>query len=291
MITIPRLLEKKRCKEKIVMLTAYDYPLARLVEKSGVDMILIGDSGGMVALGYRDTIPVTMDEMLTMVRAVRRGAPDTFLIADLPFLSYQVSAEQAIMNAGRLVKEGGADAVKLEGGRRMAATVRALTDAGIVVQGHIGLTPQNVTQLGGYRVQGAAPESARRLIDDAIALAEAGIFSLILETVPVRVADFITDNLGILTIGTGSGSGCDGQNLITPDLLTYYDESFSPRYIKRYANISEVIGAALRQYGEEVRAGAFPAADHTYPLKDDGFLDIVFAEVEKAEAEKADADR
>ena len=286
MISIPQLLQKKERGEKIVMLTAYDYPLAKLVAGSGVDMILIGDSGGMVSLGYKSTIPVTLDEMLSMVRAVRRGAPDTFLIADLPFLSYQVSVEQAIESAGRLIKDGGADAVKLEGGTRMAATVRALTDAGIVVQGHIGLTPQNVTQLGGYRVQGAAPEPARQLIGDAIALADAGIFSLILETVPVRIADFITDKLGIITIGTGSGAGCDGQNLITPDLLGYYDESFSPRYIKRYANVSEVIGDALRQYGDEVRSAAFPAAEHTYPLKDDGFLDAIFAETEKAEAEK-----
>lgn len=276
MITIPQLLEKKRCKEKVVMLTAYDYPLARLVEQAGVDMILVGDSGAMVKLGYPNTIPVTMDEMLMMVKAVRRGAPNTFVIADLPFLSYQVSVEEAIRNAGRFVKEGGADAVKLEGGRRMAGTTRALTDAGIAVQGHIGLTPQNATQLGGYRVQGMTYEAARLLVEDALALEEAGIFSLILETVPVRLANFITGMITVPTIGTGSGAGCDGQNLITPDVLNYYHSSFQPRYVKRYADLSSVIQGALGRYKEEVLSGAFPGEEHTYPVPDDGFLDRVF---------------
>src|SRR4029450_6244534 len=230
MITIPRLIEKKRRKEKIVMLTAYDYPLARLVEQAGVDLILVGDSGGMVSLGYKTTVPVTMEEMLTMVKAVRRGAPDTFIVADLPFLSYQVSIEQAIANAGRVIKEGGADAVKLEGGVRMAETVRAIVDAGLPVQGHIGLTPQNATQLGGFRLQGKTYEAAKALVDDALALESAGIFSLILEAVPVRLATFITERLAVPTIGTGSGADCDGQNLITPDLLGYYD-SFCPKYV------------------------------------------------------------
>lgn len=284
MITIPQLLWKKERKEKIVMLTAYDYPLARLVAASGVDMILVGDSGGMVKLGYTSTIPVTMDEMLTMVKAVRRGAPETFIVADLPFLSYQVSPRQAVKNAGRMIKEGGADAVKLEGGRRMAGAVRAITDAGIAVQGHIGLTPQNVTQLGGYRVQGNSAEAARGLIRDAVALEEAGIFSLILEAVPVRLADFITGSISVPTVGTGSGAGCDGQNLITPDLLGYYDDTFCPRYVKRYAKLNAVISEALHAYGEEVRSGRFPAEEHTYPLKDDSFFDSLFAEVERLQA-------
>jgi 3-methyl-2-oxobutanoate hydroxymethyltransferase len=278
MITIPQLLQKKKRKEKIVMLTAYDYPLARLVEEAGVDMILIGDSGGMVKLGYPSTIPVTMEEMLMMVKAVRRGAPKTFLIADLPFLSYQVSHQQAIRNAGRLIKEGGADAVKLEGGVRMAGAVRAITAAGIVVQGHIGLTPQNVTQIGGYRAQGKTFEKAKALIDDALALEEAGIFSLILEAVPVRLANFITDKIEVPTIGTGSGAGCDGQNLITPDLLGYYDV-FCPKYVKRYADVNAVAGEALKRYKEEVSAGAFPGEEHTYPLQDDAFLDQLFEEL------------
>lgn len=280
MISIPQLHLKKERKEKIVMLTAYDYPLAKLVAAAGVDMILVGDSGGMVKLGYSSTIPVTMDEMLMMVSAVRRGATDTFLVADLPFMSYQVSREQAIENAGRLIKQGGADAVKLEGGVRMAETVRAVTAAGIAVQGHIGLTPQNVTQLGGYRLQGKTAAAAKALIQDALALADAGIFSLILEAVPVKLADYLTGRLPVPTIGTGSGAGCDGQNLITPDLLGYYD-SFCPRYVKRYADISSVIGAAIQTYKAEVIAGSFPAVEHTYPLKDDTFLDELFTQTDE----------
>jgi 3-methyl-2-oxobutanoate hydroxymethyltransferase len=281
MITIPQLLQKKNRKEKIIMLTAYDYPLAKLVEAAGVDMILVGDSGGMVKLGYANTIPVTMDEMLMMVKAVRRGAPKTFIIADLPFLSYQVSREQAIQNAGRFIKEGGADAVKLEGGRRMAETVRAITDAGIAIQGHLGLTPQNVTQLGGYRVQGKSFDAAKALIQDAISLEEAGIFSLILEAVPVRLANFLTDKLSVPTIGTGSGAGCDGQNLITPDMLGYYD-AFCPKYVKRYAALNTIIGEALKKYKDEVASGVFPGEEHTYPLKDEAFLDQLFEEMKSA---------
>jgi|SRR5689334_20534900 len=274
-MTIPEFLKKKARHEKIVMLTAYDYPLARLVAEAGVDMILVGDSGGMVQHGHATTIPVTMDEMLMMVKAVRRGAPATFVIADLPFLSYQVSRTEAIRNAGRLIKEGGADAVKLEGGVRMAGTVRAIVDAGIAVQGHIGLTPQNAVQLGGFRVQGKTYDAARALVADADALEAAGMFSLILEAVPVRLADYITARIGVPTIGTGSGAGCDGQNLITPDMLGYYDV-FCPKYVKRYADVNGVVRDALRCYAAEVRASVFPAAEHTYPLKDETFLDRLF---------------
>jgi 3-methyl-2-oxobutanoate hydroxymethyltransferase len=280
MITIPQLYLRKERREKIVMLTAYDYPLAKLVAAAGVDMILVGDSGGMVKLGYSSTIPVTMDEMAMMVSAVRRGAPDTFLIADLPFMSYQISREQAIENAGRMIKQCGADAVKLEGGVRMAETVKAITSAGIPVQGHIGLTPQNVTQLGGYRLQGKTAAAAKALIDDGLALEAAGIFSLILEAVPVRLADYLTRSLTMPTIGTGSGAGCDGQNLITPDLLGYYD-AFCPRYVKRYADISSVISNALQAYKAEVIAGSFPAVEHTYPLKDEAFLDELFTQFDE----------
>lgn len=278
MITIPALLAKKRLADKIIMLTAYDFPLARLIERVGIDMILVGDSGAMVSLGLPSTVAVTMDEMLTMVKAVRRGASDTFIVADMPFLSYQISIEDAIRNAGRFVKEAGADAIKLEGGRRMSATVRAIVDAGIPVQGHLGLTPQNVTQLGGYKVQGGTAEAARAIIADAIALQDAGIFSLILETVPVKLADALTENLTVPTIGTGSGAGCDGQNLITPDALTYYSEDFAPRYIKRFGDVSTLIVQALSAYKSEVQAESFPAAEHTYKLKNDDFMDAVFAE-------------
>ena len=271
MITIPQLLEKKNRKEKIVMLTAYDYPLARLIEKAGLDMILVGDSGGMVLLGYPTTVPVTMDEMLMMIRAVRRGAPNTFIIGDMPFMSYQASREQAIQNAGRLIKEGGADAVKLEGGVRMADTVKAVVDAGIPVQGHIGLTPQNATQLGGFRSQGKDYDSARALLDDAQALENAGIFSLILEAIPVKIARHLTQQLSVPTIGTGAGADCDGQNLITPDMLGYYDK-LAPRYAKRYADITTIILAAIQTYSGEVRASEFPTEANTYPPKDDNYL-------------------
>ena len=278
MITIPELIRKKAIHEKIVMLTAYDYPLARLVEKSNVDMILVGDSGGMVKLGYSHTIPVTMEEMLVMVKAVRRGAPNTFIIADLPFLSYQISKEEAILNAGLLIKEGGADAVKLEGGVRMIEKVEAITDAGIPVQGHIGITPQNVTQLGGYHVQGKNYEAAKRLIQDAFALEKSGVFSLILEAVPVKLADFITNKISVPTIGTGSGSGCDGQNLITPDLLGFYNDDFCPKYVKRYADLNTTIFHALSKYVEEVKNVEFPGEENTYKLKDEAFLDDLLNE-------------
>ncbi len=278
MITIEKLLQKKRKGEKIVMLTAYDYPLAKLVEGAGVDMILVGDSGGMVTLGYKDTLPVTMEEMLVMVKAVRRGAPNTFIIADMPFMSYQPSIELAISNAGRLIKEGGANAVKLEGGVRMAKTVAAITDAGIAVQGHIGLTPQNTVQLSGYKVQGKNETSARALIEDAEALEKAGIFSLILECVPVKLAQYLTGMLDVPTIGTGAGNVCAGQNLITPDILGYYD-LISPRYTKKYANISATIAEALAQYKTEVVEGIFPAVENTYPVDGD-WLDRLIQEIE-----------
>lgn len=280
MITIRDLQQKKRSGQRIVMLTAYDYPLARLLDAAKVDMILVGDSGGMVKLGYANTLPVTMEEMLFMTRAVRRGAPGTFVIADLPFMSYQVSKEQAITNAGRLIKEGGADAVKLEGGVRMAATVRSIVDAGIAVQGHIGLTPQNVVQLGGFRCQGKDYAAARALVEDARALEEAGIFSLILEAVPVKLANHLTRTLAVPTIGTGAGAGCDGQNLITPDMLGYYHD-LAPRYVKRYADISAVISEAIQRYRQEVEAGVFPAEEHTYRQPDDGYLDQLIAELEE----------
>jgi len=266
MITIRQLLEKKQKREPIVMLTAYDYPMARLVAAAGVDMILVGDSGGMTQLGYPTTLPVTMDEMITMVRAVRRGAPDTFIIGDMPFLSYQTSVETAIANAGRLVKEGGADAVKLEGGKRMANTARAIVDAGIALQGHVGLTPQNATQLSGYRAQGRDELSANGFVEDCRLLQDAGAFSLIFECVPARLATAVTEALDIPSIGTGSGSGCSGQNLITPDILGLCD-IVHPRYVKKYADVGSVIAAALAQYRTEVLTAVFPTEENTYAVK------------------------
>jgi 3-methyl-2-oxobutanoate hydroxymethyltransferase len=274
MITLRDLLDRKRDGRPIVMLTAYDYPLARLVAQAAVDMILVGDSGGMTQLGYANTLPVTMDEMITMVRAVRRGAPDTFVIADMPFMSYQVSREQAVANAGRLIKEGGADAVKLEGGARMAGTVRAIVEAGIPVQGHVGLTPQNATQLSGYRAQGRDERSARGFLDDCRSLEAAGAFSLIFECVPAALAAAATGALAIPTIGTGSGAGCSGQNLITPDVLGLCD-AVHPRYVKRYADVAAVVAEALARYVAEVRGGAFPCDEHTYAVRADWYDDLV----------------
>lgn len=266
MITLRDLNRKMAAAEPIVMLTAYDYPMAVRVSAAGVDMILVGDSGGMTQLGYRSTLPVTMDEMIGMIRAVRRGAPDSFLIGDMPFMAYQSSVQVAIENAGRLIKEGGADAIKLEGGRRSAETVRAIVDAGIVVQGHVGLTPQNAVQLGGYRAQGRDEQSARQFVDDCFALEAAGAFSLIFECVPHRLATAMTARLSIPTIGTGSGAGCSGQNLITPDVLTLC-EIVNPRYVKRYADVGAVIDQALSTYVAEVKERTFPAAEHTYEAK------------------------
>lgn len=284
MITIDKLLERKREGRPIVMLTAYDFPMARLVAGAGVDMILIGDSGGMTQLGYPDTLPVTMDEMLTMVRAVRRGAPDTFLIGDMPFMSYQVSIEQAVENAGRLVKQGGANAVKLEGGTRMAEKVRAIVDAGIAVQGHVGLTPQNATQLSGYKVQGKTEASAKQFVSDCRALEAAGAFSLIFECVPERLATAMTEALSIPTIGTGSGNRCSGQNLITPDILGLYD-GVHPRYVKRYADIATAISGALEAYRDEVLARDFPAAEHCFAV-DAPWMDALIDRIGGAQAQE-----
>jgi 3-methyl-2-oxobutanoate hydroxymethyltransferase len=277
MITIRDLRNKKIAAQPIVMLTAYDYPMARLVAASGVDMILVGDSGGMTQLGYKNTLPVTMDEMVAMVRAVRRGAPDTFLIGDMPFMSYQASVSEAVANAGRLIKEGGADAIKLEGGRRSAATVRAIVDAGIAVQGHVGLTPQNATQLSGYRVQGRDEATARQFVDDCLELQEAGAFSLIFECVPHRLATVMTRRLDIPTIGTGSGVGCSGQNLITPDVLGLC-ELVNPRYVKRYADLPSIIGEALAAYVADVSSRSFPGPEHGYEASGEWF-DALLAEL------------
>lgn len=277
MITIQKLLKKKSIGEKIVMLTAYDYPLAWIIEKAELDMILVGDSGGMVKLGYTNTIPVTMEEMLSMVKAVRRGAPSTFVIADLPFMSYNISKEQAIKNAGRMVKEGGADAVKLEGGKRMSETIRSIVNAGIAVQGHIGITPQNITQLSGFRSQGRDYDSAKALIEDAFELEKAGVFSIIFEAVPEKLSNFLTKRLKIPTIGTGAGSGCDGQNLITPDILGYYN-SFLPKYAKKYIDLNDIIFKAICDYKDDVKKVIFPSKEHTYLLKNEAFLDDLLKE-------------
>ncbi|HEV8663233.1 MAG TPA: 3-methyl-2-oxobutanoate hydroxymethyltransferase [Candidatus Methylomirabilis sp.] len=252
--------------ERVVMLTAYDTPTARLLDAAGVEIILVGDSLAMVALGYETTLPVTLEEMLHHTRAVARGASRALVVGDLPFLSYQVSREEALRSAGRMVKEGNAQAVKLEGGVEVAATVAALVEAGMPVMGHIGLTPQAIHRMGGYKVQGRSAEAAARLLKDAVALEQAGAFSLVLEGLPWQVAAAITGAVGIPTIGIGAGPRCDGQVLVTNDLLGLFDE-FTPKFVKRYANLRETLLQAFGQFREEVRTGTFPGPEHSFSLE------------------------
>ncbi|KYH33890.1 3-methyl-2-oxobutanoate hydroxymethyltransferase [Neomoorella mulderi] len=262
-VTLPQLRAMKERGEKITMVTAYDYPSALLADRAGMDMLLVGDSLGMVVLGYQSTVPVTMDEMVHHTRAVMRANPAALVVADLPFLSYQASVQDAVYSAGRLVKEGGADAVKLEGGRAMIPMVRAIVDAGIPVMGHLGLTPQSVVQLGGYRVQGREAAAAEKIAADAAELVEAGIFSLVLECVPAELARRITAELPVPTIGIGAGPDCDGQVLVYHDLLGLFDR-FQPKFVKRYVNLGEAIVKALEDYREEVRQGKFPGEEHSF---------------------------
>jgi 3-methyl-2-oxobutanoate hydroxymethyltransferase len=266
--TVVTFQEKRDRGEPIAMATAHDYPTARALEAAGLDAILVGDSLAMVALGHPDTLSVTMDEMLHHARAVSRGARTPLLIGDLPFMSYQASLEQAVRNAGRFLQEAGMDAVKLEGGRPFADTVRAIVRAGIPVMGHLGLTPQSVKELGGFRVQGRTAASAKIILEDALALEDAGCFAVVLEAVPERLARFVTERLRIPTIGIGAGPGTSGQVLVTHDLLGFF-EGFTPKFAKRYANLSETIGAALAAYRDEVKTRAFPAREHSYALPDE----------------------
>lgn len=263
--TVVTLQAKRERGEPITMLTAYDYPTARLVDAAGVDAVLVGDSLAMVVLGHPSTLSVTMDEMLHHARAVRRGVAHALVIGDMPFLSYQVDVRDAVRNAGRFVQEAGMDAVKLEGGRAFADTVRAIVRAGIPVQGHIGLTPQSVNVLGGYRVQGRTAAAARAMVDDALALQDAGCFSIVLESVPAPVAAHITSRLSIPTIGIGAGVGTSGQVLVTHDLLGLFDD-FKPKFVKRYAELRGSVDAALRAYVDDVAAGRFPEDVHTYAM-------------------------
>jgi len=265
-VTIRTLPRMKAQGEKITMLTAYDYPLARAVDEAGIEVILVGDSLGMVVLGYPTTLPVTMDDMVHHCKAVARGVSRALLVADLPFMSYQVSREDALRNAGRLVKEGGAEAVKLEGGAEVLGAVEALVGAGIPVMGHLGLTPQSYHQMGGYRVQARTAEEADRLLKDAGALERAGIFSLVLEGIPSEVARRVTETLTVPTIGIGAGSSCDGQVLVAHDMLGL-QEDLSPKFVKRYAQGRQVFLEAMRQFRTEVRSGRFPGPEHSYDLK------------------------
>lgn len=260
--------QKKERGEPITMLTAYDYPTAMAIDKAGIDSILVGDSLAMVVLGYENTLPVTMDEMLHHARAVARGAKAPLLVGDMPFMSYQVSVEDAVRNAGRFLQQGGMDAVKLEGGRERADAVRAITGAGIPVMGHLGLTPQSVHQLGGFRAQGKTSSAAKRLLEDAQILEEAGAFSLVLEAVPARLAEYISKQISIPTIGIGAGAGCDGQVLVTHDLLGLF-ERFTPKFVKQYANLHETMKTAFTEYIDDVESKRFPATEHSIEMSDE----------------------
>lgn len=266
-VTVTKLREMKRKGQRIVMLTAYDYPTARLLDQAGVDVLLVGDSLGMVVLGYESTLPVTLEDILHHTRPVVRAAERALVVADMPFMTFQVSPEEALRNAGRLLQEAGAHAVKLEGGRDVAPTVARLVQAGIPVMGHLGFTPQSVHAIGGYRVQARTEEAARRLLEDAQALAEAGAFAIVLEMVPQQVARLVTERVPVPTIGIGAGAGCDGQVLVVHDLLGLYMKP-SPRFARRYANLAEVIQAAVAQYAADVREGTFPGPEHSFDLED-----------------------
>jgi 3-methyl-2-oxobutanoate hydroxymethyltransferase len=267
-VTVPEILARKQSADKITMLTAYDYPWALLVDRASIDMILVGDSLGMVVLGYPDTVSVSMDEMVHHLKAVNRAVARALVVGDMPFGSYNVSIEKAIENANRLMKEGRADAVKLEGGCQMAETVAALVRAGIPVQGHIGLTPQTASALGGFKVQGQSAEAARSLIADARALANAGCFCIVLEAIPAPIARLITEAVAVPTIGIGAGRDCDGQVLVIHDLLGLFDR-FTPKFVKQYARLSETVAEAIAAYKRDVQAGRFPEARHSFGMKSD----------------------
>lgn len=264
-VTIPDLAEKKKRGEKITMLTAYDYRMAKVLDEAGIDVALVGDSVGNTMLGYDSTVPVTMEEMLHHTKAARRGIKRAFLVADMPFMSYQISAEDAVKNAGRFMKEAGAEAVKVEGAGIVAARIEKITEAGIPVVGHLGLTPQTVSKLGGYKVQGKDLEGAQEILDSAFALEKAGCFLLVLECVPAALAKFITENMQIPTIGIGAGIGCDGQVLVSPDLLGLI-EDFKPKFAKRYTNLYSATKDAFMAFKKEVEGNIFPSAEHSFSM-------------------------
>lgn len=258
----------KKEGEQVAWVTAYDFPTASFVEEAGMDMILVGDSLGMVVLGYQGTIPVTMEDCISHCQAVRRGAPNTFCVGDMPFMSYQVSDADAVANAGRFLKEADMDAVKLEGGKRVISRIKAIVDAGILVIGHIGLTPQSSGPLGGFKAQGRDPESARFLIEDALAIQEAGAFALLLEAIPPELTRYIAKRLDIPVYSIGAGGPCDGQLLICGDMLGMF-QAFTPKFVKKYANVAEIEINAFKEYVNDVKTGQFPTDDHCYHILKD----------------------
>jgi 3-methyl-2-oxobutanoate hydroxymethyltransferase len=273
-LTINKIQDMKLAGERITMLTAYDYPTAQIVDEAGVNLILVGDTLGMVVLGYDSTIPVTMEDMIHHTRAVVRGSKNALVIGDMPFMSYQVSISETLRNAGRFLQEAGCQAIKLEGGVTVADTVRRIVDCGIPVMGHIGLTPQSVNQLGGHRVQGKTNEAAAKLVKDALALEQAGAFAVVLELVPRELAKLITGKLKIPTIGIGAGAACDGQVLVIHDMLGLYTD-FVPKHNKQYARMAGHMKAAVAEYISEVKSGAFPGPEHSATI-DEAILEGLF---------------
>ncbi len=266
--TVSTLLAQKQSGDKITMLTAYDYTTARIIDECGINSILVGDSLGMVMLGYENTLPVTMEDMIHHTAAVSRGAENAFVVADMPFMSYQVSVAEAVVNAGRLVKEGGANAVKLEGGAEVCAQIEAIVNASIPVVAHLGLTPQSVNAFGGFKVQGKSYEKAGKLIEDALKIQDAGACAVVLEGIPARLADIITKKLFIPTIGIGAGNGCDGQVLVYQDMLGL-TTGHTAKFVKRFADLGEMMRKGIKDYISETKSGEFPAAEHTYAIDED----------------------
>ncbi len=274
-VTVSQVVEMKRKGEKIAMITCYDYPNALLVDRSGMDIVLVGDSLGMTVLGYPNTLPVTMDEMIVFARAVTRACKRAFVIGDMPYMSYQPSVEKSVENAGRFMSEAGCDGIKLEGGRAMAGRVKAIVESGIPVMGHLGLTPQSASMQGGFKVQAKTGDAAKRLLDDALALEDAGAYSILLELVPARVAEYITQRLSVPTISIGSGAGCDGHCMIYHDVIGMF-EAFLPKHVKQYCNISPTLQSALTQFVTEVREKAYPeAGKHDFKISEDAFQDFL----------------
>lgn len=266
--TVTTIQQAKENGEKLTMLTAYDYSTAKLIDEAGINMILVGDSLGMVILGYEDTLSVTMEDMIHHTAAVARGAKNALIVADMPFMSYQTSVYDAVVNAGRLMKEGRAQAVKLEGGSEVTEHIRAITNASIPVVAHLGLTPQSLNAFGGFKVQGKSEVAAKKLLEDALAVEEAGAVAMVLECVPAKLAELISKKVKIPTIGIGAGAGCDGQVLVYQDMLAMFSD-FKPKFVKHFAQIGEQMKAAFAKYAEEVKSGAFPAEEHTFKIDDE----------------------
>ncbi len=266
--TVVTIQQAKESGEKVTMLTAYDYSMARLIDEAGINMILVGDSLGMVMLGYEDTLSVTMEDMIHHTAAVSRGANNALVVADMPFMSYQTSVYDAVCNAGRLIKEGRAQAVKLEGGQEFTEHIRAITKASVPVVAHLGLTPQSLNAFGGFKVQGKSEEAARKLVEDARAVEEAGAVAVVLECVPAKLAGLVTKQLHIPTIGIGAGADCDGQVLVYQDMLAMFG-GFKPKFVKQFAEVGAMMKEAFAKYSEEVKSGVFPAVEHTFKIDDD----------------------